>query len=84
MTLFRTKVDRVVDNVDPMLYFEKYCTVKLALIIESIFIGETYASIQVKVSECYVKPQKAYVVKPLLEIEESSSDEETENYDTIR
>ena len=77
-TLFRTKVDGVVDKVDPMLYFDKYCTVKMALIIESICIGETFASIQVKVRECYVKPQKAYAFEPVLEIEESSSDEETE------
>ena len=82
--IFKTKVDRVVDKVDSMLYFEKHCTVKLALIIESIFIGQTSASIQVRVMECYVKPQNAYAIKPVLEIEESSSDEETENYDTIR
>ena len=71
VSLFRTKGD---DNVDPMLYFEKYCTVKMALIIESIYISETSASIQVKVSECYVKPQRK--LTPLLSIEDS--DEETE------
>ena len=76
VSLFRTKNDtsRCVDNVDPMLYFEKYCTVKMALIIESIYISETSASIQVKVSECYVKPQRS--LKPLLIIRDS--DEETE------
>ena len=74
VSLFRTKNDiQEVDKVDPMLYFEKYCTVKMALIIESIYISETSASIQVKVSECYVKPQK---LKPLLSIEDS--DEELE------
>ena len=71
VSLFRTKGD---DNVDPMLYFEKYCTVKMALIIESIYISETSASIQVKVSECYVKPQRK--LTPLLSIEDS--DEELE------
>ena len=53
ISLFRTKGD---DKVDPMLYFERYCTVKLALIIESIYISETSVSIQVKVNDCYVKP----------------------------
>ena len=76
VSLFRTKNDGVVDNVDPMLYFEKYCTVKLALIIESIYISDTSASIQIKVSEAYVKPQRS--LKPLLSIDESLSDEETE------
>ena len=73
LSLFRTKGD---DNVDPMLYFKKYCTVKLALIIESIIIGHQYNTIQVKVSECYVKPQKLKL-KPLLTIRDSDSDEET-------
>ena len=82
VSLFRTKVDKVVDSVDPMIYFEKYCTVKLALIIDSIYISETSAAIQVKVGECYVKPQKAFAFEPLLTIDDS--DEEVENYDTIR
>ena len=69
VSLFRTKGD---DNVDPMLYFEKYCTVKMALIIESIYISETSASIQVKVSECYVKPQRK--LTPLLSIEDSDEE----------
>ena len=70
LSLFRTKGD---DNVDPMMYFEKYCTVKLALIIESIYISDVYASIQVKVSECYVKPQKLKL-EPMLIIEESDEE----------
>ena len=56
-----------------MLYFEKYCTVKLALIIESIYISKTFASIQIKVSECYVKPQRK--IKPLM-LTITDSDEE--------
>ena len=71
LSLFRTKGD---DKVDPMMYFEKYCTVKLALIFESIYISETSASIQIKVSECYVKPQRK--IEPMLSIEDS--DEESE------
>ena len=72
LSLFRTKGD---DKVDPMMYFEKYCTVKVALIVDSIYISESCVSIQIKVSECYVKPQ-ALSLKPMLTIEES--DEETE------
>ena len=72
LSLFRTKGD---DKVDPMLYFEKYCTVKVALIIESIYISDEYVSIQIKVSECYVKPQSRRL-EPLLIIEDS--DEEIE------
>ena len=75
MSLFRTKGD---DNVDPMLYFEKYCTVKVALIVDSIYISETSVSIQTRVSECYVKPQ-AFSIKPMLVIDPKDlSDEETE------
>ena len=71
LSLFRTKGD---DRVDPMMYFEKYCIVKLALIVENIYISETSVSIQIKVSECYVKPQRK--IEPMLTIEDS--DEETE------
>ena len=76
LSLFRTKND---DNVDPMEYFEKYCTVKVALIIDSIYISESSVSIQTRVSECYVKPQNGFQVKPLLVIDPKDlSDEETE------
>ena len=77
LSLFRTKGD---DNVDPMLYFEKYCTVKVALIIDSIYIRETSVSIQTRVSECYVKPQNRLPVKPMLVIHDSDSEEE---FDTV-
>ena len=71
-SLFRTKGD---DKVDPMKYFEKYCTVKLALIVDSIYISDNSVSIQVKVSECYVKPERK--IKPMLMIDPKDlSDEE--------
>ena len=79
LSLFRTKGDdKSIESIDPMKYFEKYCTVKLALIIESIYISETSVSIQVKVSECYVKPSKQLTLKPLLTIEDSDSDSDEE------
>ena len=72
LSLFRTKGD---DDVEPMIYFEEYCTVKLALTFESIYISDTNCSIQIKVSECYVKPQRKKI-KPMLTI--TDSDEESE------
>ena len=68
-SLFRTKGD---DKVDPMLYFEKYCTLKVALIVDNIYISETSVSIQVKVSEAYVKPQRK--IEPMLTIEDSDEE----------
>ena len=76
LSLFRTKGDESIESIDPMLYFEKYCTVKVALIVDNIYISETSVSIQVKVSECYVKPQRK--IEPLLMIRDSDSDEEAE------
>ena len=76
LSLFRTKNGKVVDKVDPMLYFEKYCTVKMALIIESIYISDEYVSIQIKVRECYVKPSQK--IEPMLAIRDGDSDEESE------
>ena len=76
LSLFRTKGDdKSIESIDPMKYFEKYCTVKLALIVESIYISETSVSIQVKVSECYVKPSKLKL-EPLLTICDSDEEEE--------
>ena len=74
LSLFRTTGD---DNVDPMMYFEKYCTVKVALIVDKIYISETSVSIQIKVSECYVKPQKQGIsLEPMLTIEDSDDEAE--------
>ena len=76
LSLFRTKGE---ESIDPMEYFRKICIVKLALIVDSIYISETYVSIQVKVRECYVKPPSfpyLSTFEPLLTIEDS--DEELE------
>lgn len=73
LSLFRTKGN---DRADPMMYFEKYCMVKLALCVESIYISDTSVSIQIKVSECYVKPQRGQIpLEPMLTIEESDDEE---------
>ena len=52
LTLFRTKGN---EKPEPLDYLNQYYKVKLALIIESIYVGENAVSIQVKVHEAYVK-----------------------------
>lgn len=51
LTLFNTKGKQ---NVKPFDYLDQYCKVKLALIVESIFISKTVTSIQKKAHEVYV------------------------------
>ena len=60
-------------DLNPFKYINHYCNVKLALIIEGIFISKTVTSLQIKVHECYVKPLKPR--ESLLTIEEEDEDE---------
>ena len=56
----------------------QYCNVKLALIIEGIFISKTVTSLQIKVHECYVK--KLEPRKSLLKVDsDSDSDNDNDN-----
>ena len=55
LSLFKTKGK---NNLNPFKYINQYCNVKMALIIEGIFISKTVTSLQIKVHECYVKPLK--------------------------
>ena len=55
LSLFKRKGGR---DLNPFKYINQYCNVKLALIIEGIFISKTVTSLQIKVHECYVKPLK--------------------------
>ena len=64
-------------DLNPFKYINQYCRVKLALIIEGIFISKTVTSLQIKVHECYVKPLKPG--ESLLTTEEE--DEEREQND---
>ena len=59
-------------DLNPFKYINQYCNVKLALIIEGIFISKNVTSLQIKVHECYVKPLKPR--ESLLTIEEEDSD----------
>ena len=63
-------------DLNPFKYIDQYCNVKLALIIEGIFISKTVTSLQIKVHECYVKPLKPR--ESLLTIEEEDEDSEGE------
>ena len=69
LSLFKGKGDR---DLNPFKYINQYCNVKLALIIEGLFISKTVTSLQIKIHECYVKPLEPK--KSLITIEESDSD----------
>ena len=76
LSLFKTKGK---NNLNPFKYINQYCNVKMALIIEGIFISKTVTSLQIKVHECYVKPLKPR--ESLLTIEEE--DEEQSDIEEI-
>ena len=67
LSLFQTKGKK---KVNPFNYLNQYCNVKMALIIEGIFISKTVTSLQIKVHECYIKELKPR--ESLLTIEEES------------
>ena len=69
ISLFKGKGGR---DLNPLRYINQYCNVKLALIIEGIFMSNVVTSLQIKVHECYIKPLEPR--KRLLTIEEKSSD----------
>ena len=74
LSLFKGKGGR---DLKPFDYINQYCNVKLALIIEGIFISKTVTSLQIKVHECYVK--KLEPRKSLLTIDEKSSDSDSDS-----
>ena len=61
-------------------YLDQYCKVKLALIIESIFMSKSVTSIQIKAHEVYVKPLKPR--EKILFVQDSDDDEE-ENEEVV-
>ncbi|CAH3016605.1 unnamed protein product [Porites evermanni] len=71
LSLFKTKGRK---DLNPFKYINQYCNVKMALIIEGIFISKTVTSLQIKVHECYIKPLKPR--ESLLTIEEEESEGE--------
>ena len=73
LSLFKTKGKK---DLNPFKYIDQYCNVKMALIIEWIFISKTVTSLQIKVHECYIKPLKPR--ESLLTIDEEEEEEESE------
>ena len=55
LSLFKTKGNK---DLNPFKYIDQYCNVRMALIIEGIYMSKTVVSLQIKVHECYVKPLK--------------------------
>ena len=78
LSLFKGKRGR---DLNPFKYINQYCRVKLALIIEGIFISKTITSLQIKVHECYVKELEPR--KSLLKIDEKSSDSDSDSEEII-
>ena len=75
LSLFKGKGGK---NLNPFKYINQYCNVKLALIIEGIFISKTITSLQIKVHECYVKPLKPREALLTIDEEESEGEEITD------
>ena len=67
--------------LNPLKYIDQYCNVKMALIIEGIFMSKTVTSLQIKVHECYVKPLKPR--ESLLTITEEEVDSESDDDVTV-
>ena len=70
LSLFNGKAKKA---LNPLKYIDQYCNVKMALIVEGIFMSKTVTSLQIKVHECYVKPLKPR--ESLLTIKEESESE---------
>ncbi|CAH3179690.1 unnamed protein product, partial [Porites lobata] len=63
-------------DLNPFKYINQYCNVRMALIIEGIFISKTVVSLHIKVNECYVKQLKPR--QSLLTIQESDDESESD------
>ena len=75
LSLFKVKGKK---KVNPFNYLNQYCNVKMALVIEGIFMSKTVTSLQIKVHECYIKELKR---ESLLKIEEEDEDQEKNTLD---
>ena len=78
LSLFKTNKGK---DLNPFNYIDQYCNVKMALIIEGIFISKTVVSLQIKVHECQVKqlkPRESLLTTIDEEIESSDDDVESD------
>ena len=76
LSLFKNKAKK---DLNPFKYIGQYCNVKMALIIEGIYISKTVVSLQIKVHECCVKqlkPRESLLTISEEEIETSDDDVE--------
>ncbi|CAH3190695.1 unnamed protein product [Porites evermanni] len=76
LSLFKTKGKK---DLNPFKYIDQYCNVKMALIVEGIFISKTVTSLQIKVHECFVIPLKPRESLLKIEEEDENSDIEENN-----
>ena len=72
ISLFKTKGNVSVNSFN---YLNQYCYVKMALILEGIYVSKNVTSLQIKVYEVYIKSSKTR--EYLLTIKESD-DEQSE------
>ena len=78
LSLFKTKGNK---DLNPFKYIGQYCNVRMALLIEGIYMSKTVTSLQIKVHECYVKPLKPQ--ESLLTIDEESDEESGESDESL-
>ena len=78
LSLFKGKKGR---DLNPFKYINQYCRVKLALIIEGIFISKTVTSLQIKVHECYIKDLEPR--KSLIKIDDIKDEDEDEDINDL-
>ncbi|PFX12773.1 hypothetical protein AWC38_SpisGene23215 [Stylophora pistillata] len=75
-TLFHSKEE---SKVDPLECLD-YCKVKMSIVVDSIYLGLDYASVQLKVNDVYVHRLPQTQVQPLAVLEEDElEDEELED-----
>ena len=75
-TIFRVKGNK---EVKPLDYKDKYFNIRMAIIFDSIYLGKTNISIQVKAHEVHILPFEER--KSILEYKENDEDENDKNDD---
>ena len=78
LSLFKTKGNK---DLNPFKYIGQYCNVRMALLMEGIYMSKTVTSLQIKVHECYVNPLKPR--ESLLTIDEESDEESDESDESL-
>ena len=68
-------------DLNPFKYLDQYFTVKLALIVEGIFMSKSVTSLQIKVHECRIKPLKPRESLLPFDDDEEDEEEEVKDYD---